>query len=228
MLATVALVAWMFWPMARPAKYVFNVHVMFGHLVDTDKDGLEMSEVERFLERSPDSDDAREIALAKVENRDEADSMWHHQQADLMVTFRISDGKVKHLFLLPNTPSGAISDPEQLLELGNIKAADPDYKVDFVKTPNNPLTYKGVIVTPVAMLKLQQAAPFPTPTGGAAVGTGGAAVATEPTPTPTPAGAPVSNYTPHPIPTPIPAPTLNPTEQAIADKFGLKSPPAPR
>lgn len=59
-----------------------------------------------------------------------------------------SNGEITSFFIKADTPSGATSDKQHLLDIGNLKEDDPAYQINFVQSKNDPHVFTGVRITP--------------------------------------------------------------------------------
>ncbi len=90
-------------------------------------------------------------AVPKLYEGKDWDRAWEKSNQRLAVSYDLKTSKVIDFFLNTDDPSGATKDKDRLLRVGNLKADDSRYVLEFVPVKdfyNMPGSYTGVKVTP--------------------------------------------------------------------------------
>lgn len=78
----------------------------------------------------------------------EWDNTFEKDGKALLVTYDAKSRKVVDFFISTDDPSGKTKDKKHLLEMGNVKDGNPEYRIEFVKTLIDPNYYTGVKIIP--------------------------------------------------------------------------------
>lgn len=79
---------------------------------------------------------------------DENGKTWRRGKKRLYITFHSQTRRIVDFFIECDDPSGACSDKQKLLDLGNIKDSGPNYTTEFVNAGAMRDKYTGVKVIP--------------------------------------------------------------------------------
>ncbi|RYX83085.1 hypothetical protein EON83_16165 [bacterium] len=75
---------------------------------------------------------------------------WTRDGATLSANWKISSKRVKDWTLMARDDSHAVREEEkpQLLQAGQLKETTPEYTIDYIESPERPLFFTGVHITP--------------------------------------------------------------------------------
>ena len=122
-----------------PKPYVFDVPSLIGKNTD------QIGEVLGQYKKKTLEPNAQQIKLGLKE----WDMTFEKDGKELLVTYDFASKKVIDFFISSDDRSGASSDKNHLLMLGNLSENDSKYKVTFVKALKDPSVFTGVKVTPL-------------------------------------------------------------------------------
>ena len=117
-------------------KYVFDVPSLVGKNIDG---------VKTVLGSSIDKEPTQQQMNLGI---DEWSLTFRKDGKELLVTYNPKTKKIIDFFISTDDPSGKTKDKNHLMELGNLKESDPNYKLEFVKALKDSLSYTGVKAIP--------------------------------------------------------------------------------
>ncbi len=132
-------------PSEETVKLSFDIPALFGKDIDQIREvlgkptDLHVEYPENVLKNKEAL--GQDISLETWSNRFESNEMY------MSVEFYIKTRAVKEFFVEANDPSGATTDKQRLMNIGNVKENDPRYVLDFVEARNSPGEYTGLIIT---------------------------------------------------------------------------------
>ena len=112
-------------------KYVFDIPALVGKNID---------EIRTILGEPNDSRKEPTPEQLSI-GIDQWSNAYKKEEKDLLITFNPKSRKIIDFFIASDDPSGQTQDKAHLLELGNLKENDPNYKIEFVKVIKDPNYY---------------------------------------------------------------------------------------
>jgi hypothetical protein len=118
-------------------NYTFDVPSLLGKNID---------EV-RLVLGTPSDKERTEPTVEQIElGADTWDNTFKKDGQELLITFNPITRKVIDFFIATDDPSGATTDKQHLLEIGNLTDNNPNYTVVPVKAIKDPSVMTGIIV----------------------------------------------------------------------------------
>ncbi|MBY0538285.1 hypothetical protein K2P47_02715 [Patescibacteria group bacterium] len=119
------------------AQYIYDVPSLIGKNIDEVE--VLIGEAERTYEPTELQEETGFISSEKT---------FVKNGEDLMISYNKDTREVIELFISSNDSSGANSDTDRLLQVGNLSQNESKYSVEFIPAMIDPSVYTGVLIKP--------------------------------------------------------------------------------